>query len=61
MVKCRGRGGGINFLALEKPTYQILSSYDAKNPLKSLCGGGGWLKVILVLGFGLGQANHNAK
>ena len=40
-----GRGGGINFLALDKPTYQILASYWAEEPEKSSCvggGGGGW-------------------
>ena len=40
-----GRGGEINFLALDKPTYQILASYGDQEPQKSNCvvGGGGWV------------------
>ena len=42
------KGGGINFLALDKPTYQTLASYWAEEPQKSSCvGGGGWV----VFGF----------
>ena len=42
-----GRGRRFNFLALDKPTYQILASYWAEEPQKSSCvggggGGGGW-------------------
>ena len=41
------RGRWFNFLALDKPTYQILASYWAEEPEKSSCvggggGGGGW-------------------
>ena len=37
-----GRGGGINFLALDKSTYQILASYFDYNWLKKFVVGGGW-------------------
>ena len=37
------RGWGINFLALDKPTYQILASYEDQKPQKSNCVVGGWV------------------
>ena len=47
------RGCGINSIALNKPTYQILASYEAW-----------WVglvcKPILVLSFGLSQAEQQA-
>ena len=37
-----GRGGGINFLALDKSTYQILASYFDYNWFKTFVVVGGW-------------------
>jgi len=32
-----GRGGGVNFFALDKPTYQILASYKRPRTLQKVC------------------------
>ena len=43
LVLTVGRGGGINFLALDKSTYQILASYFDYNWFKKFVVGGGWV------------------
>ena len=43
LVLTVGRGGGINFLALDKSTYKILASYFDYNWFKKFVVGGCWV------------------